>query len=53
MPVVRADFRNPIGEAVLRFTNPLVLPLRKLLKPVDPWDLAVEIGRLLGTTAAE
>jgi two-component system, OmpR family, response regulator len=26
---------------------------RKLLKPVDPWDLAVEIGRLLGTTAAE
>jgi YggT family protein len=31
MPLVRADFRNPIGHAVLAFTNPLVLPLRKVL----------------------
>ena len=43
MPLVRADFRNPFGEAVLKITNPLVLPLRKLLPPgkrVDPSALA-------------
>jgi YggT family protein len=31
MPLVRADFHNPLGEAVLKFTNPLVLPLRRVL----------------------
>ena len=43
MPLVRADFRNPFGEAVLKITNPLVLPLRKVLPPgkrVDPSTLA-------------
>jgi YggT family protein len=53
MPIVRADFRNPIGEAVLRFTNPLVLPLRRLLKPVGRVDVAsiaaLVIVQLLGT----
>ena len=33
LPLVRADFRNPIGEAVLKVTNPLVLPLRRMLPP--------------------
>ncbi len=39
MPLVRADFRNPFGEAVLKVTNPLVLPLRKFMPPgkrLDP-----------------
>jgi len=40
MPVVRADFRNPIGQAVLQFTNPLVMPLRKLLPPAGRIDIA-------------
>jgi YggT family protein len=43
MPLVRADFRNPFGEAVLKVTNPLVLPLRKVLPPgkrFDPSSLA-------------
>lgn len=40
MPLVRADFRNPIGAAVLRFTDPLVLPLRKLLPPARRFDVA-------------
>lgn len=31
MPLVRADFHNPVGEAVLKVTNPLVLPLRRVL----------------------
>jgi YggT family protein len=42
MPLVRADFRNPIGEAVLKLTNPLILPLRRMLPPgrrLDPSSL--------------
>jgi YggT family protein len=39
-PLVRADFRNPIGQAVLRVTDPLVLPLRKVLRPAGRIDVA-------------
>jgi len=35
MPIVRADFRNPIGQAVLALTDPLVRPLRRVLPPAD------------------
>jgi YggT family protein len=53
MPLVRADFRNPVGEAVLKLTNPLVLPLRKLLpagKRFDPASLlALVLVQLAGT----
>jgi YggT family protein len=31
MPLVRADFRNPIGQAVLTITSPLVVPLRRIV----------------------
>jgi len=31
---VRADFRNQIAQAVVRLTNWLVLPLRRVLPPV-------------------
>jgi YggT family protein len=40
MPLVRADFRNPIGQAVLQLTNPVVMPLRRLLPPAGRVDLA-------------
>lgn len=50
---VRADFRNPISQAVLRVTNPLVLPLRRVIPPIGKVDLAsvfalilVELGTL-------
>jgi YggT family protein len=46
MPVVRADFRNPIGQAVLQLTNPLVMPLRKLLPPAGRLDLASVVALL-------
>lgn len=54
MPLVRADFRNPIGEAVMSVTNPLVLPLRKFLPPgkrFDPAALAALILVQLAGTA--
>lgn len=43
MPLVRADFRNPVGRAVLQVTDPLVRPLRRLVKvpgQVDPASVA-------------
>jgi YggT family protein len=34
----RADFRNPLAQAVVKITNPLVLPLRRVLPPVGKID---------------
>jgi YggT family protein len=36
----RADFRNPIGKALLQLTNPLIVPLRRLLPAVGRVDTA-------------
>ena len=47
MPIVRADFRNPIGEAVLKVTNPLVLPLRRVIRPGRRFDIASLVALLL------
>jgi YggT family protein len=52
MPLVRADFRNPIGQAVLQFTNPLVMPLRKLSPPAGRIDVASVLA-LLAVQAAK
>ena len=38
MPWFRADFRNPIAQAILRLTSPLVVPLRRVLPPVGRID---------------
>jgi YggT family protein len=37
---VRADFRNPVCQAVVRLTNWLVLPLRRILPPLGRMDTA-------------
>lgn len=47
LPVVRMDFRNPLGQAILRFTNPLVMPLRRLLPPAGRLDVASLAALLL------
>jgi len=47
MPLVRADFRNPVGEAVLKITNPLVLPLRRVLRPGRRVDAASIVALLI------
>jgi YggT family protein len=47
LPLVRADLRNPFGDAILKLTNPLVLPLRKVLPPVRSFDLASLVALLL------
>jgi YggT family protein len=47
LPLVRADLRNPIGQAVLRVTNPVVMPLRRLLGSAGRVDLASLVALLL------
>jgi YggT family protein len=38
--LVRADFRNPLAQAIVRITNPVVVPLRKILPPIGRVDTA-------------
>jgi YggT family protein len=47
LPLCRADSRNPFSQAVLRFTNPLVLPLRRVLPPIKRLDTASLVSVLL------
>ncbi len=43
----RADFRNPLCQFIVRVTNPLILPLRRILPPVGKVDTASVIAVLL------
>jgi len=43
----RADFRNPLAQAVVKITNPLVLPLRKVLPAVGKLDTASAVAVIL------
>jgi YggT family protein len=47
MPLVRAEFRSPLGQAVLRFTDPVVRPLRRVIGPVGRVDVASIVAVLL------
>jgi YggT family protein len=51
-PLVRADSRNQLSQAVIRLTNPLVLPLRRLLPPIRKVDTASIVALLIVQTAA-
>jgi YggT family protein len=37
---VRADFYNPLSQAIVRITNPLLMPLRKILPASKQYDFA-------------
>jgi YggT family protein len=43
----RADFRNPLSQAIVKLTNPLILPLRRVLPPVGKVDTASVVAVLL------
>jgi len=43
----RADFRNPIAQAIVRLTNPVILPLRRILPPIGKIDTASVVAVLL------
>jgi YggT family protein len=40
MQLVRADFRNPLANAILVATNPIIMPLRRIFPPVGKVDSA-------------
>ncbi|MGE5625064.1 MAG: YggT family protein [Bacillota bacterium] len=40
MQQVRADFYNPLAQAMMKITNPLLLPLRRVIRPWNRLDLA-------------
>ncbi|MBT8142409.1 MAG: YggT family protein [Gammaproteobacteria bacterium] len=47
LQMVRANFRNPIAQAITRLTNPVVMPLRKVLPPIGKIDSASMVSCLL------
>ena len=47
LQLTRADFRNPLCQAVVKVTNPLILPLRRILPPVGKLDTASVVAVLL------
>jgi len=45
--LVRADFRDPLADAIVRVTNWLILPLRRVLPPIGKIDTATVVAVLL------
>lgn len=52
LPLARADSRNQLSQAVVRLTNPLVLPLRRILPPIGKIDTASIVALLIVQIAA-
>jgi YggT family protein len=46
----RADFRNPLCQAIVRMTNPLILPLRRILPPIGKVDTASVVAVVIVAT---
>ena len=40
LQLARGDFRNPITRAIVQLTNPLIMPLRRVLPPAGKVDTA-------------
>ncbi len=51
LQLVRADFRDPMADAVVRVTNWLILPLRRVLPPMGKIDTATVLAVLLAAAA--
>lgn len=45
--LVRADFYNPVSQAVVKATNPLLMPLRKVIPGVFGFDIASVVLAIL------
>ena len=45
--LARADFRDPMADAIVRVTNWLILPLRRMLPPIGKVDSATVVAVLL------
>jgi YggT family protein len=49
----RADFRNPLAQAVVKITNPLVMPLRRVLPPIGKVDTSSIVAVLIVAALGE
>ena len=47
LQLVRADFYNPVSQAIVNLTNPLVMPLRKIVPGLKGMDLASVVAAML------
>lgn len=47
LQVVRADFYNPISQSIVRLTDPVLQPMRQLLKPRGNIDFAALVAVLV------
>jgi YggT family protein len=47
LQLTRADFRNPLCQGIVKLTNPLVLPLRRVLPPLGKVDTASVVAVVL------
>jgi YggT family protein len=43
LAMVRADFYNPLSQAVVKLTNPPLLPLRRVIPPIGKLDTAAVV----------
>jgi YggT family protein len=43
----RADFRDPVADAIVRVTNWLIMPLRRVLPPIGKIDTATLVAVIL------
>jgi len=58
LPLLRANFQNPVSQGVLRYTSPLVAPLRRYIPAIGRIDTAtlliayaIQFGALLAMLA--
>jgi YggT family protein len=47
LQLTRADFRNPLAQAIVQLTNPLIVPLRRVLPPIGKVDTASVLAVLV------
>lgn len=47
LQVVRADFHNPVSQGILKLTNPIVMPLRRVIPAIKGMDMASLVAALL------
>ena len=47
LPLLRANFHNPIAQGVLRFTSPAVIPVRRFIPAIGRIDTATVLVALL------
>lgn len=43
LPVVGANFHNPLAQGILKVTSPLVIPVRRILPPIGQLDTATVV----------